>query len=346
MTGIAEITRRAAGLATGRLRSLPILALMAHGACNCRCVMCDIWRANAEGRELSLDVLRAHVAAIRRLRVKRVMLTGGEPLLSRSLWALADLLAAEQIRLTLVTTGLLIDAHADAIARAIDTVVVSVDGPPPVHDAVRRVPGGFAKLARGVAALRARGGGRPRLVARSVVQRLNYAHLAETIGAAREAGFDEISFLPADVWSKAFNRPAPWSPERRHEVAIPAAELPDLARAVAHAVAVEAQAFASGFIAGGEASLRRIVRYYAALAGNGDFPRVRCNAPWVSAVLELDGRVRPCFFHEPYDGRGQRLDEILNAPDAVAFRRQLDPATDAVCRRCVCPLKLGVTADV
>jgi MoaA/NifB/PqqE/SkfB family radical SAM enzyme len=346
MTGLAEIARRTTGAATNRLRSLPILALTVHSACNCKCVMCDIWKANADGRELSVGALRAHVQGFRRLRVQRVMLTGGEPLLNRSLRTLVDLLAAEGIRVTLVTTGLLIESHADFVARAIDTVVVSLDGPPAVHDAVRRVPGGFARLARGVSALRAHAPERPRLIARSVVQRLNYACLAETIRAAREAGFDEISFLAADVWSTAFNRPEPWSAERQQQVAVPAGELAELGRAVARAVAAEARAFAEGFVTGGEPGLARIVAYYQALAGADEFPPVRCNAPWVSAVLELDGRVRPCFFHEPYAGRDGPLDEILNAPDAVAFRRRLDPATDPVCRRCVCSLRLGVAADV
>jgi hypothetical protein len=43
MTAIAERLRRVRGRASGRLHSLPILALVVHSACNCRCLMCDIW---------------------------------------------------------------------------------------------------------------------------------------------------------------------------------------------------------------------------------------------------------------------------------------------------------------
>ncbi|MEO5998836.1 MAG: SPASM domain-containing protein [Chitinophagaceae bacterium] len=28
------------------------------------------------------------------------------------------------------------------------------------------------------------------------------------------------------------------------------------------------------------------------------FPFKKCNAPWVSTVIEADGTVTPCFFHE------------------------------------------------
>ena len=137
MVGPAEIARRGRGRVSHELASLPILALSVHSACNCRCVMCDIWKANSERREISISELSAHLAGIARLHVQRVMLTGGEPLLHRNLWTLCDLLRGMGVRITLVTTGLLIDSHAADIARLVDTVVVSLDGPAEVHDAIR-----------------------------------------------------------------------------------------------------------------------------------------------------------------------------------------------------------------
>lgn len=345
MVGVAEIARRARGQASGELASLPILALNVHSACNCRCVMCDIWKANAEKRELTPDALFAHVDAIRRLHVQRVMLTGGEPLLNRNLWKLCEQLRACGIRITLVSTGLLIDNHADYIARHVDTVVVSLDGPADIHDAIRRINGGFDRIARGVSSLRVFSSP-PRLIARSVVQRDNYAHLAETIAAARRMGFDEISFLAADLASTAFNRPEPWDDARRAEVAVPAAGLEALAGAIARAHASEAAAFSAGFVVGGVESLRRIDRYYRAVAGRGEYPAVRCNAPWMSAVLEPEGALRPCFFHEPYPTREGGLAAILNSREAIAFRRDLDVDRNAVCRRCVCSLNLPITQAV
>ena len=84
-----------------------------------------------------------------------------------------------------------------------------------------------------------------------------------------------------------------------------------------------------------------IAQYYLALNGRGEFPPIRCNAPWVSAVIEADGAVRPCFFHPAYGSlRDDSFDHIVNSPDAHAFRRGLDPTTNPVCRRCVCTLKL------
>ena len=345
MVGPAEIVRRSRGLVTHRLSSLPILALSVHSACNCRCVMCDIWKANADRREIAVEELAAHVADIERLHVRRVMLTGGEPLLHRNLWMLCDLLRRIEVRLTLVTTGLLAQLHAADIARSVETVVISLDGPREGHDAIRGVKGGFEKITRGVMALRARPTP-PRLIARSVVQRDNYAHLAQTIEAARRIGFDELSFLPADVSSSAFNRPEPWPAGRRAEVAVPAGELDALKQAIDQAALGDPTSFSSGFVVGGKASLDRIHGYYRAVAGLAPFPDVRCNAPWVSAVLEPGGTLRPCFFHRPYEPSTGSLADALNSPSAVTFRRTLDVSSDDTCRRCVCSLNLPLTQSV
>lgn len=345
MVGPAEIARRASGMVTHQLASLPILALSVHSACNCRCVMCDIWKANAERREITADELERHMAAIQQLHVRRVMLTGGEPLLHRNLWALCGLLQAKGVRITLVTTGLLTEVQAVDIARSVDTVVVSLDGPPAVHDAIRRVTGGFAKIAQGVMALRAQATP-PRLIARSVVQRDNCGYLDQTIESARRIGFDELSFLAADVTSMAFNRREPWTPDRQAEIAVPVAGLDQLSLAIVRAQNADPESFSSGFVVGGVESLTRIRDYYRAVADLAPLPDVRCNAPWISAVLEPGGVVRPCFFHAAYAGGDGTLAGTLNSDSAIEFRRRLDVRSDATCQRCVCSLNLPIAQAV
>ena len=345
MVGPGEIARRARSRLTHRLESLPILALTVHSACNCRCVMCDIWKSNADKREMAAEDLERHVDAIRALRVQRVMLTGGEPLLHRNLWALCRRLQALRIRVTLVTTGLLIETHAADIAAAVDTVVISLDGDRHAHDSIRRVKGGFDRIARGVMALHAEYP-TPRLIARSVVQRGNFATLHQTIAAAHRMGFDEISFLAADVSSAAFNRPEPWSADRIAEVSIGREDLLNLAASIERTVSMSPELIENGFVAGGRDSLDRILHYYRALSGAGEFPVVQCNAPWVSAVLETDGSLRPCFFHRPYGSTAPGFIEALNSPDAIAFRASLAIEGNQICQRCVCSLSLPLTRTV
>ena len=52
-----ETLRRHRTRTTHRIHSLPQLILMPHSRCNCRCVMCDIWQANAVKQELTRDSL-------------------------------------------------------------------------------------------------------------------------------------------------------------------------------------------------------------------------------------------------------------------------------------------------
>lgn len=337
LTSPAEVVRRVRGRITGRLHSLPILVLHAHTACNCRCVMCDIWKANAARRSIGAAELERHLADIVALDVRRVMLTGGEPLLHENLWALCDRLREHGIRVTLVTTGLLVEAHAEAIARTIDQLVVSIDGPPAVHDKVRGVSAGFERIARGLRALAGQPR-RPATIVRCVVQKANHGCIAETIEAVADIGADELSFLAADVSSQAFNRPVPWDETRRASVALSQDEVRALADAIHAAERRCARSFERRFVTGGAAWLWRIHDYYRALAGDGPLPPVRCRAPWVSAVLEPGGVLRPCFFHAAYPEGGLR--QSLNAPEAIAFRRGLDITRDETCRRCVCALNL------
>ncbi len=100
--------------------------------------------------------------------------------------------------------------------------------------------------------------------------------------------------------------------------------------------------FESSFIAESPAKLARIGDYYGAFYGLNPFPYKKCNAPWVSAVVEADGTVRPCFFHAPLGNIHEKsLDSILNSEQAIGFRKSLDIDTDATCVKCVCYLNLA-----
>lgn len=346
MPAPTEIARRQLTRLTHRIHALPVVILMPHSRCNCRCVMCDIWKANRHKRELSRDDLARHLTALRTFNTRRVVLSGGEALMHTNLWTLCALLKELPVAITLLSTGLLLKRHAADVARWCDDVIVSLDGSREVHDAIRDIPGAFDRLAEGVAALQAHDP-RPRITARCVVQRRNFFDLPNVIAAAHAIGLDQLSFLAADVSTTAFNRPAPWSDERVADVALSPNEVAAFARLVEETIASQPDDFARGFIAETPVKLRRLPRYFAALNGDGAFPPTVCNAPWVSTVIEADGTVRPCFFHRALGNIHDRpLEEILNSDDAIAFRRQLDVRTDPICRKCVCTLRLGARTAV
>ncbi len=317
------------------LQSLPVLILYPHNRCNCRCVMCDIWKTDTV-QEISAAELERHGEDIARLRVEWVVFSGGEPLMHSDLFRLCRFLRERKIHTTLLSTGLLIERNANHIVECLDDVHVSLDGPPEIHDAIRRVPGAFDLLAAGVAALH-RTNPEFAVSARSTVQNRNCDRLRATVETARSLGLKSLSFLAADVSSEAFNRPVVWNTQRQNQVALGADQLSALETEVE---ALIDSGVCGGFVVETPAKMRRIVDHFRAHLDLRTPVAPRCNAPWVSAVLESDGTVRPCFFHRPIGtvANGASLLEVLNGPDAVSFRLGLDVSTNAVCQRCVCSL--------
>jgi len=317
--------------------SLPILILYPHSRCNCRCLMCDIWKITAAD-EISAAALEAHLADIRALQVEWVVFSGGEPLMHSDLFRLTSLLKGCGIRTTILTTGLLLAENAARIVDCVEDVIVSLDGPPAVHDRIRRLAGAFARLEDGVRALRRQRSGYA-VSARCTVQRENHSQLRQTVSTALELGLDSISFLAADLTSTAFNRPDGWPTHQQARVGLTVEQIEALEAEIEALLKEFRSQLATGFLREDEAKLRRLARHFRVHLGLEQPQAPRCNAPWVSAVIESEGTVRPCFFHPPYGtARGNSLRELVNGPAAVAFRRNLDVASNEICRRCVCSL--------
>jgi Fe-coproporphyrin III synthase len=320
-----------------RVTQLPVLVLHAHSSCNCRCVMCDIWKTKDSHAFQSAD-LQPHLESIRQLGVRWVVLSGGEPLLNNEWPQLCSLLRQEGIRLTLLTTGLLLARHAAQVAELFDDIIVSLDGPEQIHDAIRRVDKAFALLQRGVDAVRKQRSSL-KITARATIQKANHAHLCETLAAAKQLKLNGVSFLAADLTSEAFNRPLGWSTNRQSEVALTVEEVAILETEIACLITENREDLDSGYIAESPEKLRRIARHFRAHLGLDRSESPRCNAPWTSAVIETDGTVRPCFFHPPIGNvHHSSLEEVINGREALTFRSRLDIPTNSICQRCVCSL--------
>jgi Fe-coproporphyrin III synthase len=319
------------------IATLPVLVLNAHSRCNCRCVMCDIWKRESTSEITAAD-MEKHRESLRRLKVERVVLTGGEALMHSDLQSLCTFFRELNVRLTLLTTGLLLARRAPDVVALFDEVIVSLDGPPQVHDKVRRVRGCFERIEQGVIAVRHLHR-QMRITARTTVQKANHAHLRDTVRSAMRLGLDGVSFLAADVTSEAFNRPLVWPENRQNEVALSVDDIAALESEVETLIEEFAREISRGYIAESPAKLRRIVHHFRAQLGLCSPQAPLCNAPWVSAVIEADGTVRPCFFHSAMGNmQHEALDDILNGPKARQFRAALDIATNPICQRCVCSL--------
>lgn len=342
MSALVSITAPvdSSALALHEIHTLPVLVIFPHNQCNCRCMMCDIWRIR-DPKQITPADLERQIAVFKTLKVSWVVFSGGEPQLNEKWSSLAQMVRSAGSRVTLLTAGLLLQPQAEVVADSVDDVIVSLDGPPPLHNLIRRVPRAFEQLAEGVRALHQLRSNLP-VRARCTVQKANHQSLRAVVQSAKTLGLASISFLAADLTSSAFNRPQGWAADRASRVALTLDEADALEAEIEQLIHQHKDDFASEFIVESPQKLRRIVRHFRAHLHQAEDVAPRCNAPWVSAVIEASGDVRPCFFH-PVLGNihHQPLTEIVNSPQALQFRSTLDVATNPTCKRCVCSLHVA-----
>jgi MoaA/NifB/PqqE/SkfB family radical SAM enzyme len=327
-----------------QLVTLPILILNVHSRCNCRCVMCDIWKRESNEQIRAQDLER-HRASLKSLGVRHVVLTGGEPLLHNDLTTLCNFFREQNIHLTLLTTGLLLHKRAEEVAVLFDDIILSLDGPQEIHDAIRRVNGAYNLIHKGIAAVRHHNPAMP-ITCRTTVQKANHRHLRDTVEAARALGLDSISFLAADLTSEAFNRPLIWPGEKQSEIGLSLEETRALEEEIEQLILEYEASINHKYIAEPADKLRKIPRRFREHLGQLLPQAPICNAPWVSAVVEVDGSVRPCFFHRTIGNiTTSTLEDVINGEVAQEFRQSLDMDNNETCRRCVCSLNHRQISD-
>lgn len=319
---------------TNRTLVLPIAVFFPTSRCNSRCVSCDWWRASGAG-DLSLDETRAVAASLAHLGTRVVLFSGGEPLLRPEVFEQAEAFTRRGMALHLHTSGILLERHASKVADTFSRVIVSLDAANETQYRAIRGVAALRTLEHGVARLRELAPRVP-VTARSTVHKMNFRELPQLIEHAKAMSFDAISFLPADTTTHAFGRS---TPSGSRDLALSRDEVVEFADVVERVIVEHEADFAEGFIAESAEKLRRLPQYYAALAGFAAFPPVQCNAPHVSVVIEADGAVRPCFFHDSIGSvRSLPLERIVRQ-NLPAFRASWSPHADHICERCVCSLK-------
>jgi Fe-coproporphyrin III synthase len=333
--------KRYRSLQTHRISSLPVVILMPHSACNCRCVMCDIWKDNKNLKQLTENDIQDLLISLKRLETQQVVMSGGEALLNPNFFRFCEILQKQNIKISLLSTGLTLKKNAEQLVQWVNDIIISLDGNEEIHNRIRNFPDAYKKLRDGVQHIKSISPGF-KITGRTVIHRLNFRHWRSIIDSAKEIGLDQISFLPADVSSHAFNREVLWSDQKQHEILLDENELSELKKITEVVIEKHSADFANHFIAESPEKLKKIYSYYAAFFNLNPFPYKKCNAPWVSAVVEADGTVRPCFFHSTIGNiREQSLESILNSKESIRFRKELDMNTDSTCAKCVCYLNLS-----
>lgn len=328
-------------LVGNRVATLPLLVLYITDGCNSRCKMCDIWQ-NVR-RNMSMEVVDNLVAQVDDLKMRHVLISGGEAMQHPQWDDIARRFRDAGVRTMMLTNGLLVKKQIERFADCVDELIFSLDGGVAETYAAIRGVDAFDLVLDGMQLAKDAG---MRVSTRTTVQRENFREIPQIIRAALDVGADAVSFLAVDVSN-------PYAFGDRFSDAIPLTdttqalnrdEIAELAQIIDQLEIDFATEFELGKIAESPTKLRRIlVQYFRALLGDDSFARPRCNAPHFSTVIEVDGSLRPCYFLPTYGALrdGEKLDKIINNEQAQNLRAAYANGERQECARCVCPLYKG-----
>lgn len=129
--------------------------------CDSRCLYCYSNSSSVEKntKTVDIDAARRIISMMEELEARIVSFTGGDPLLNKNFFEIAEMCREKFKILFLSTNGHQINQNtAEKIKKiGIDSVQVSIDGPEELHDRLRGVKGSFKKALAGVKMLKEMG---------------------------------------------------------------------------------------------------------------------------------------------------------------------------------------------
>lgn len=152
--------------------------------CNFRCDYCNI--PAAADREMTTAEFCRALDELAAAGLVRASFSGGEALLRRDAREIVRHAHALGLQTSLNSNAWLAGQHIDELAEILDLLVVSLDGPRPVHDLVRHRPGSYDRVISTLDAARERGLATATI---TVLSRTNIHVMDEVIDLARRHGF-------------------------------------------------------------------------------------------------------------------------------------------------------------
>jgi radical SAM protein with 4Fe4S-binding SPASM domain len=179
-----------------------IVEIIITNICNLRCKMCDRYRWIKDNRErlreIPLEKMQDLFSEFKEIGVKRVPLSGGEPLQRSDFIEIVESISRNGMDVTVVNNGTFMTRPAArALAEAGATMIFSLEGSvPEIHDKSRGVVGTWEKTIRGIkyGVEARREADRGEVVINFVVQSFNAADMYDAVVLADKLGVDAIRF--------------------------------------------------------------------------------------------------------------------------------------------------------
>ena len=130
-------------------------------ACNLKCRMCgqrgtfgylNSPELNMGRKNLPVEAWKEFIDDVKSFR-PTILLRGGEPMLYPGVTELMRHINESNLFLSMDTNGTQLKKHAPEVAKYVDHINVSIDGPREIHDFIRGVPGTYDAAREGIAAV-------------------------------------------------------------------------------------------------------------------------------------------------------------------------------------------------
>jgi MoaA/NifB/PqqE/SkfB family radical SAM enzyme len=287
--------------------------------------------------ELTIDEIEKLSGELAELGLKRIVFSGGEPILRTDLEEICRIFSKHNVKQTLLTNGVLVKKKIGNLAPYLDELIISIDGAvPETHDSIR----GVNSLNLIIEGIKHAKENFPSLNIsfRTVVQKNNFRQLDDIILLGAELGVNRVSFLPVDVYSVGFGREHSEATVNNSTLLLNKDEIAELRNIINN---IDKKFFGSHFVSEPYSKLIGYADYFSSALNGNKFPPVYCNAPMMSTVITATGDVLPCFFLPKLGNiRVESLMQILNGEKAITTRKQVRAFEPERCKTCVCSLNV------
>ncbi len=284
-----------------------VVSVVVTNRCNYSCGYCDRW--DGRGEQMAPEELAAYLDEMAAMGTRRVIFTGGEPLVRKDLLERLDQAVALGMKVQLNTNGVLVPRFLERLG-ALASMMVSIDGDLPTHDRVRG-PGAYDAAAEAIRVMRR---AHPH-----VRVRISATMSSESLGAE-----DALLDLARELGVTVFFQPAEHRQlggEGSNALAPPTARYRD---AIDHLLLEKRRG----------APIQNSASALAYLRGWPDAPALPCAGAKLFCRLDHDARVMIC-------GRMGEYEESHSARDG-GFRRAFLSLHEAKCPTCWCASRVEV----
>ncbi len=332
-------------LGGGRAAILRRLDLEVTFECNARCRMCPLYGEHMDGSplkdvhagrpELSTDEICGLLRDSRRMGVRCVKFSGGEPFLRSDLCDLIACASELGMATEVNSNGSLLTPNLArrVVNSGLERLHISIDGPADIHNNVRRVPDLFERVDQGMAMLRQAqqqlGRGTPTVSVGCTVLALNQGHLRGLVDVASRwkasLSFARVFYSTPeqDVRTRDLCEPGTAKPEnwnlpasiRRIDVNALHAELSEIHKLCSQrGVALDSRLTSKEYL---------WRHYYEPSFAEAN----KCLYPWYATRVNPYGDVYPCSVMADLGNvRQGGIESIWNGPRYVQFRNKLRKA--------------------